>query len=625
MMEDQLESPLENLYEEATRRARRVVASDSRFDLANLNAASGDYPEPRAEWREVWRISVHASAAASELLLAVPLTFPDELPTAYLPKRDRERFRFLPHVDDKGLVCTFDRVEALPNADTPAGVAIAVIERAIKILADGKSGANYEDYSDEFSAYWRLGCALATFCLVLPTEDTREVVGLSLKSYWNQTSFLFAETKLEGERWLAAAGYRGATAEQRVLYLPLKSLGIPPLPSTNGEVYDVLRKADGEVLRSLLGFLDKVGRPACVLFSVPTGTAERVLGAWWHPSFSYKAYQGAGRLKHFPGHVRGFRPGHGSSRIELSVQERGNKLVRAEIVRVDSERLLGRSAGTKPRKRFDDWVNIIGCGSIGSLMAEALARSGAVTKLRLIDPELLGVENVQRHYCGISDVGKHKCTAIAERLGAHFPQLEFDVHEEDVLDLLRQRPSALGCSSLTIAAIGDLAVERRLNQVQGNGDVLSPLCYLWVEPYVCAGHAILIQDVKQSCFECAFDDEFLFVKRVVTNAKRLVKREAGCQSSFVPFSGIDAQQYVSRVLRFLLMPFDNNANSLFSWYGDLAEARENGALLADEYALVPSFSSRVIDLQSTSTCRTEHKWKADIGSRGVGVSSSTRG
>lgn len=58
---------------------------------------------------------------------------------------------------------------------------------------------------------------------------------------------------------------------------------------------------------------------------------------------------------------------------------------------------------------------IIGCGSVGSLVALELARAG-VGRFFLIDSDILGYHNICRHQCGIQDVGKYKTTAVKERI-----------------------------------------------------------------------------------------------------------------------------------------------------------------------------------------------------------------
>lgn len=58
---------------------------------------------------------------------------------------------------------------------------------------------------------------------------------------------------------------------------------------------------------------------------------------------------------------------------------------------------------------------IIGCGSVGSLVALELARAG-VGRFFLVDSDVFSYHNICRHQCGIQDVGKFKTTALKERI-----------------------------------------------------------------------------------------------------------------------------------------------------------------------------------------------------------------
>lgn len=58
---------------------------------------------------------------------------------------------------------------------------------------------------------------------------------------------------------------------------------------------------------------------------------------------------------------------------------------------------------------------IIGCGSVGSLVALELARAG-VGRFFLIDMDIMGYHNICRHQCGVQDVGKFKTAAVKERI-----------------------------------------------------------------------------------------------------------------------------------------------------------------------------------------------------------------
>ena len=58
---------------------------------------------------------------------------------------------------------------------------------------------------------------------------------------------------------------------------------------------------------------------------------------------------------------------------------------------------------------------LIGCGSVGSLVALELAKSG-VGRFFLIDSDILGYHNLCRHQCGMYDVGRYKTEALRDRI-----------------------------------------------------------------------------------------------------------------------------------------------------------------------------------------------------------------
>ena len=88
-----------------------------------------------------------------------------------------------------------------------------------------------------------------------------------------------------------------------------------------------------------------------------------------------------------------------------------------EVERYDLHReLFSRNTGIletslMARKR----IIILGCGSVGSLVALELARAG-VGSFLLVDTDVLEYHNLCRHQCGISDVGRYKVDAVRDRI-----------------------------------------------------------------------------------------------------------------------------------------------------------------------------------------------------------------
>lgn len=77
---------------------------------------------------------------------------------------------------------------------------------------------------------------------------------------------------------------------------------------------------------------------------------------------------------------------------------------------------------------------IIGCGSVGSLVALELARAG-VGRFFLIDMDVMSYHNICRHQCGVQDVGKYKTTALRERVLQINPTAEVHVSRQRIQDV----------------------------------------------------------------------------------------------------------------------------------------------------------------------------------------------
>lgn len=84
---------------------------------------------------------------------------------------------------------------------------------------------------------------------------------------------------------------------------------------------------------------------------------------------------------------------------------------------------------------------LVGCGSVGSLIAVELAKAG-VGRFLLIDNDILGYHNVCRHQCGTHDVGRYKTDAVADRIRDINPAAEVitcnAIIQEVSLGLLQQ-------------------------------------------------------------------------------------------------------------------------------------------------------------------------------------------
>ena len=93
-------------------------------------------------------------------------------------------------------------------------------------------------------------------------------------------------------------------------------------------------------------------------------------------------------------------------------------------------------------------------------------------------------------------------------------------------------------------------------------------------------------------YEELFDREMEFNGRVVENSSQMYKRDAGCNSMYMPYSGLDTQSFVIAFVRQLFAEYvvDKDRNYLFTWMGAISMAAEYGAKISSIYQGVSDYS-----------------------------------
>lgn len=89
-----------------------------------------------------------------------------------------------------------------------------------------------------------------------------------------------------------------------------------------------------------------------------------------------------------------------------------------------------------------DWMDeqcavISGCGSVGSGVALQLARSG-VGRFVLVDTDCMEIHNVCRQQCNLTDVGRYKADALADRICQINPRAEVRKFYQKIQDVRKK-------------------------------------------------------------------------------------------------------------------------------------------------------------------------------------------
>lgn len=211
----------------------------------------------------------------------------------------------------------------------------------------------------------------------------------------------------------------------------------------------------------------------------------------------------------------------------------------------------------------DKCAFILGCGSVGSLVALELARAG-IGKFVLVDNDILEYHNLCRHQCSIPEVGEYKVDALKRRILEINPsaQVEPIVSTVEMLDCpvfdtfcQKEQTVLIGCA------------DNRSADVYANSiSVMYGIPFLsigfWERAF--AGEIFYYLPGKDMpCYKCALGDGNSISQRTSTNRRLYTNEEDLSKVNFEP--GISADiNFVTTIGIKLLLDIFNIGNENYT-------------------------------------------------------------
>lgn len=134
--------------------------------------------------------------------------------------------------------------------------------------------------------------------------------------------------------------------------------------------------------------------------------------------------------------------------------------------------------------------------------------------------------------------------------------------------------------------------------------------FLWIEPYAIGGHCVFIHpDNKITLADLYKDHLYRFniieSTEYVKSNPILSKQEAGCQTSYTPYSGNDVILFLSSIYKWLNDIIQNNTKQSMAmqWTGNINIAKELGLAINTPFVTNESFSNAIIKLNDDSQKR----------------------
>lgn len=160
---------------------------------------------------------------------------------------------------------------------------------------------------------------------------------------------------------------------------------------------------------------------------------------------------------------------------------------------------------------------ILGCGSVGSLVASELARAG-VGNFLLVDMDLLEYHNICRHQCGVRDVGRRKPDVVRDLVLNINPTARVETFYAEVqqapLELLESwcRPG----ETIVFGCADNREVDRYGNFVAANHGVAFLSIGFWERAF--AGEVFYwLPGQGHACYTCALGEGDSLSQRVEAN------------------------------------------------------------------------------------------------------------
>lgn len=505
--------------------------------------------------------------------------FPLEFPKIFLSQDSYERTKYIPHVDNNRLVCTYDSEISSTNPNDPAGIVVECLRKTKSIVLDGMSGQNHSDFNDEFKAYWEekynkeKDLPQNVLSLINEIKDEEKLRLLCLKKSIRNYHYVIHSSNETAERFKEFLGeYNFEYSEIGMFYLGGFSQNKPPFDLKNKDVLNFVKSLGEGTFLKYKAFINNKEYPKLIVCEKFFGKKSFIFG-WFHKTINTN--------------INGFRPGALKPFRALSTIQSNDSVNRITTDVYTMERLDNRTSGVNridSKKEF----SIGGVGSIGSNLVYFL-NSINTPDFKFIDTDKLRLENIQRHLLGFEYIGSYKTKALKDYIQSNNPLQRVSTKEGLIIDVIKNELEFLNESDYIFMCIGKANIDNWVCRSLKEGFIKKPLFIIWVEPFLCGGHCIYLHPSNPE-FEKYFEEE-LFKFNVIDSSeyklgnKKLSLREAGCQTTYIPYSGTNVISFLSSLFPFISSIIDKNKTEsvAYSWIGNIDELEKIELKLSDYY------------------------------------------
>ena len=269
------------------------------------------------------------------------------------------------------------------------------------------------------------------------------------------------------------------------------------------------------------------------------------------------------------------RAGGGVSVVGVEFGTRnGDVDLKAPVMPITMRRLTAeymRERGGASADMLAKHVVIVGCGAVGSVIADTLAATG-VGRLTLVDYDEYSEDNVFRHTLEPTWIGLPKVCGLQYQLEGHYPGLQVTRQATSGENWLRS--TDLSDIDAVVFALGLPTLEKVFSRELRKKNRLLPMLFTWLEPLDLGGHSVLTWTQGQGCLDCIYrDDEGApsLQPRIAFLApdQPVSKTITGCGSVFVPYGALQSRRTALMASEHILAALSGEVGASYHyWTGE---------------------------------------------------------
>lgn len=503
--------------------------------------------------------------------------------------------RFMPHSSSGGKLCLFDESSVMIKPDVPEQLLLDSYDRALEIL-EMDPVLQKEEVFREFFAYWG-NKSKGGFMLYTNLSPARNREFQEYTVIGDKVNRLIISDNLEESKALLINHMGCAPSEAENYRIPcyrirLRSSSLPKMNESftwkNIRSY-ILDNITGSQKRRFNKMLSEkksvVNR--LLLLTIPSYFGDQYACIWMH---------------------------HYSQKRKSALRNISNCQIDAvTTVRIDPQYLIVRGGAEKSIMQKS--VLLIGCGSVGSFLAENLCQCGIGT-LDLLDKDILTTDNIHRHVLGFDDaiLGQYKADLLKRQLESRFPYVDIDSLSfvDRTAETLIKDPKRFMHYDLIVSATGNPALDLEINDELYKIDNAPPFVVCFNEPYGIGGHVVAVLK-SGGCLRCLYSDPISgelvpFQGSFTKEGQSFSKNISGCSSAFVEYSVLDSQQTAIMASRLIIdvLTGKYGQTKLVSWLGSAERLRSEGYQTSEYYNELELKGATSVsrDISCSKRCRT---------------------